>query len=443
MTTSVSAANTTSRFRPRTSSDYATMAEQQATDAYLGVRRSWGRRTRPSTTSTTTSTASTTGTVRTFSDRRYTYSNTGSRSVTTTLQPTYDRFETKDVHFSVELPDGFIVLSDTLNLMSGSYALRNGDTYLTVSATDKRCDGTANAARYCLQAYVDARREEAQKQAYRPELLTNEEVTLHTAQNRVEVLKEFDKQNTGWLWIFRSGRQLTGELTFFEPTNEYIWTIRITAPDGEGQLLNDTRKMNQLMNTLFSEKSTAPSRQVTTNIIADQTQYTQNLYRYDQSIVNRYEAENIGFVVDLPKAFRKITDTLQLDSGQMLFESDTESVEIRAMSDICYSQTRSIMRKCIEMQSAIYAENLEESFGGSVLKDENILMQLSKTDSSKEDIGRMILRRNAGERQAIIVFSEPKEHHVWVVHITSPEVNSAVLVDSTLLQKLKSSFLFE
>lgn len=350
--------------------------------------------------------------------------------------------DSKQTDFSFVLPESFQLVSDTLMNDSGSLVLRDGESFVRVNATKKLCEGGGNAVRYCLQTQeADLWKEELAVFKQR-EKIEGREVLLGEKGYGIQ------SQPTALWSVFRVDTGLVGKLVFLHPQKQYVWSLTIDTPDISRSMLRNNQIKSELLQSIFSQKKTSKEdlqkqkrrallkqrlqekrsrsykRSATTNFIGD-------------SFYADHETDSKAVSLSLPTKYLEVADDFTFDGGRWRFESGEAFVEIVPTENICDSQTESIRRRCLESVADEKALSIADGF--SLLKTQNMQLQLLKGGQHKNDTVRVVIWRKSGMRKSLVVFAHPQTHQVFMMTLQTSEDQNEILVDTRILRRVLSS----
>ncbi|MCF7831147.1 hypothetical protein K9M41_04115 [Candidatus Gracilibacteria bacterium] len=460
----VEASNKTSRLRGsnRSTTSYLQNIEKAASAIVeKWTRRPYLKRNSRSMTSPTTSSArytrrSTSSTSSRRSTIRSYVSPYSSRGVAQEVQEQANLkvFSATSVPFTILLPNTFSLLEDNLGRSSGSLKLRRSNVIIEIIATEDICEGGVTFVRNCLQQKSDSYLREFKKNLPPLELSRNESVSLDP--NNLQLTSG----NRGWFVELSSLDYKAGQLTFFDPINDFVWLMRITSAGKGKTILDDNKILYQVFSSLLEldsqkEKVQREVSKIVTNrrSTVGTSPRTKNPVIFGESKITRFVAEKVPFEMELPQNFELVSDNLDWNEGAALFESEEGSIELTATNVTCVDPTPRIKRQCMEEEAAKFAKELREEFPqGNVLQDVNIQIQLEdiantnrnlrRSSTSKNHLGRLLTLRISGERIGIFTFVEPQNGYVWKMRIDVPEGRDYFLSDVRQKQKVFSSLFF-
>ncbi|MCF7917822.1 hypothetical protein K9L27_02360 [Candidatus Gracilibacteria bacterium] len=379
-----------------------------------------------------------TGTVRKFSSRDIPFSRTTTSAVQGLKENSsaVQTFSARLIPFTITLPSDFQQVFDTLDWDQGSINFKDAkNTRIEVTASSDRCDGGTTFVRTCLSRESNQFIEQLRSQIPGMELKKNEDVSLDLSKIQL------DKTNRGLYVEMLSSNYNVGHLTFFDPVKEYVWQLKIIDPESSRGILKDSRVIQHIFSSLLSmgEKDAAASKPTARALVTTDRRSEQGTSvlgkspeRFDASQTQKFEAKNISFGIEVPNYFEQISDSLDWNTGEMVFEGNSSRMVIAPTENVCDDQTPRLKRRCIEEYAAQFAKDLQQQFEkGQILQDENMLLQLEdiansskdlfRTQSSKNQIGRLFMMRSDGRREGILTFSEPIHGFVWKIFIEAPE----------------------
>ncbi len=382
-------------------------------------------------------------------------SNTGKSVVQgkRSMKNEFESFSATNVDFKISLPNGFSVVSDTLTLDSGEWEFQKGNTKIKLMATPNTC--TAGIM-YCLKSKSDTALKAFQETLPQMTMRRNKNVTLDPSRSQLK------KDNMGLLVDLYARDYGAGQLTFFDPKNEFIWILRITDPEHATGLMKNDRELYKILSSL-SQKSAISSKTSRTSLntlFGTRNRSTGRSIQnkatgaFGNSAVQEFVAEKVPFHLELPNGFELVSDTIERSSGSMQFEKDDESILITATEEFCNDQTARLIRRCLDEQSTILKKSLQSEFPEArILQDENMQVQLTdssgsgtnyrRTSSFKSHIGKITILRQKGQRMGYFVFPEPQSGYVWTIRMEAPEEKTAFLNDIRQKTKIINSLFFE
>ncbi len=458
-TTSTFAANSTARFRGSTryyqSMDAFSQSSKQTTGLYryssrrLRTTTNWNLLQQKSADSRTVPT-----TQRRVSTRsRFSTSKAPLIQSQRNMKDEYTSFKAQNIAFSISLPEEFEIVSDTLTWENGEFIFQNGNARIKLMATKDRCDKGVD---YCLRAKSDAALKTFQETL--PKMVMRKNKTISLDSNQAQIKKE----NMGWFVDLYARDYGAGQLTFFDPINEFVWILSITDPYHSTGLLKNDRDLSKIFASLMQKSviSSKTSRTSLSNIFGIRNRSTgkntqnKSSLAYGNSSVKEFVAEKVPFHISLPNGFELVSDTIERSMGVMSFAKELETVTVTAMEDLCDDQTPRLIRRCIDGHAAVLKKELQMEFPDArILQDENAQVQLvdvynsgqnsRQTSSVKEHIGKIVVLREKGKRMGYFVFAEPEIGHVWKVRMEAPENKEAFLSDVRQKTKIINSLFFE
>jgi hypothetical protein len=394
--------------------------------------------------------------------RRIPFSRTKTRTVQGVKTENKNQVISADlIPFTVLVPSDFSEISDTLEWNTGSLNLSDkNNVRIHISASKKRCDGGDSFVRTCLEKASSEFVDTLRTQIPGMELVQNTDFSLNLGKIQLQ------KENRGRYAELQSPNYHVGHLTFFDPVKEYIWELKITDPKGQRGILNDRRILQEIFSSLIETNSTVSTPQINKRV--RRLSYTlpnrrsdrgtnirrKDPVRFDTSQTTQFQAQNIPFEIELPSYLTLVSDSINWNQGEMVFEGNETKVVITPTNEICNDQTSRLKWKCVEKNAEKFAQKLKIKFeNGNVLQDMSIALQLEdvantsqnllQTQSSKNHIGKFFLMRKSGYRAAELTFAEPiKNGYVWNISITTPEENSSFLNDIRQKNKMFSSLFF-
>jgi|GEM_PF-2242788 hypothetical protein len=383
----------------------------------------------------------------------------GQTAVTQSIRSMKDSFESfsaQNIAFNIDLPEAFSANSDMLEWESGEMSFKNGNARVTLKATGDRCDGGITFVRQCLKNASDAALKNFKTELPRMVLRRNESISLDG--NKVQLQKE----NMGQYVDLYAREYGAGQLTFFDPTNEFVWVLQIIDPGNKTKLLSNNRDLNKIFTSLTQKTviSSKTSRTLLSTLFGSRNRSTStNTLRkapsyFGTNSMQSFMAEEVPFKLNLPDGFELLSDTLDKSMGEMSFQKGGELLEITATETVCNSQTSRLLQRCIEAEAKTFKKALQAEFpNAKILQDENMQVQLTDVSSQaqnfrrssafKSHIGRIIILRDAGARMGYFVFPEPNNGYIWAVRMEAPEDKDAFLNDIRQKTKILNSFFFE
>jgi hypothetical protein len=362
-------------------------------------------------------------------------------------------FTAKNIDFKISLPEGFSVISDTIDETSGEFIFQKGSARIKLVATAERCDAGVN---YCLKAKSDTALEAFQELLPEMVMRKNKNISLDSTQVQLK------KNNMGRFVDLYARDYGAGQLTFFAPNTENVWILTITDPEhGEGLLKNDRdlykifasltqksavsgKSTRTILSSLFGARNRSAGRNIQNKVSEI----------FGKNDLQAFVAENVPFHIEMPNRFELISDTLERSSGEMLFENEEETLLITATEAVCDEQTPRLLRRCIDAQAAVLLKELQLEFpNANILQNDNMQVQLTDVSSSgqnlrrastfKSHIGKIVMLRKKGQRMGYFVFAEPETGFVWKIKMTAPEDSNAFLNNIRQKTKIINSLFFE
>ncbi len=400
-------------------------------------RRSYYPRSRRSRDYTTRVKPSSTNFSRQLSLRRPKMNEGVRTSLLRTTKEQYQTVSAENIPFYMSVPKDFVKVSDTLNWNGGTLRFSRDSAAIEVISLGERCDGGTSFVRQCLSDKSRSLNQRLHSQFPQTNVVEDKNMFL-----RGSVVQP-NKRRTARYFVLQNRVEKIVQLTFLEPVNNFLWTLKMRAPRKGGAVLNDNI-MQRVIVSLF-QKGPRESKVVRPQVITRQRPIIQRKYSrpFKLAEVQRVKADNIPFEIKVPTGFKKMKDTLNFDSGEMLFRKDESSIRIISTAVKCNFQTHTLIRKCVERQSRSHTDELTfETLGLQMLRDENILSQMTFKQKSNKDIGRLFLARVGKSRNAIYTFHEPVTHHVWRIEMEAPEGKDELLNDMRKIRKVISSIFY-
>lgn len=246
---SVYATNLTSRYRGRTAAEFSTFQQK---NQQISPRSSlFSRRLPESMRSGTSITKKTSTTRRTGIGLRR-----NNKKVRSSAQRDDQTLVTiPEIQFWAELPSGFETTNTDISWEKGTARFERGTEWIELVATGDRCDGGSSYSQRCLRFFADEISAELKTEFPYARILRNQRVT----RDRGYEAGFFQKTNTGWWFLLEDGTDREGVLTFFDPTNEYLWYLRIHSSGEVGKFLADARNWTQVFESLFEDPTAIKS----------------------------------------------------------------------------------------------------------------------------------------------------------------------------------------
>ncbi len=347
--------------------------------------------------------------------------------------------------FYISVPEGFEKISDSLDWSTGKMVLEKGSSKIEITASADRCHGGSTSQRLCLSGKAQEFGEELQAEFPSFEVDKSKTVFLRTS-----VVNPNKKSAAKYLTL-EGHYEKAGLLTFLDPENQFIWTMKMTSPNEKNSLLNDNMTVQKMFYSLFKKpKSTTTSRdrrsRVQINPTPRKTSYVKRrkTSRLGQVRTQLVRAENIPFQFRVPRDFNKVSDTLNYESGEILLRSDDSAITIMATDEQCQDQTYSLVLRCVKEFSDSFTNEITGGVSGpKIMLDETNLSQMTFKQKVNKDVGQYVLTRSSSrERKALFTFREPVNGYIWKIKIESPEKRGAFLNDVRNARKLITSLLF-
>ena len=383
--------------------------------------------------------------IRTMSNRRYAPRNNSRKKIVNTQKSTSTLFVPKKTTFSMALPGGFVLQSDTLDWGKGklSFVGDKGES-LEVKSTANRCDGGGAFVRSCFKDFVELSQKQILSDNLGAFVLKNKDFSWNTS--FVNPQKQ-TKQSTGKYLLIKSGRKYVAQFLFFDPEKEYLWEIFVTSPNRTGALLNTRGSFDKLLFSLFrkdvkkSVKKTR-NRSVKTSIRSSLKYRSRKVVESIKgSDYTKFSANKIAFSALIPSEFKMQTDNLDYGSGEAIFHNGSDMIVITALDEVCAQQSRYQKRRCMEAYSGKVKKELRNRGNLILLEERNWQLQLKSTENSSEHVGRWIMMLDGSDRFGSFVFVEPIKNHLWRIDIMTNDA-SDFLKNTQRLRKFISSLQF-
>jgi len=130
----------------------------------------------------------------------------------------------------------------------------------------------------------------------------------------------------------------------------------------------------------------------------------------------KFTAAKTNFAILLPENFVKIEDTLDENSGKIVFRSGKNVVEFFAENEFCRGGI-GIMHTCLTEKSEKFAAQTLEKFPGTTVeKRENFLLREKQFESEKKirNLGKLTeLWNEEHGRIWQLIFFDPKKDFLW------------------------------
>lgn len=181
--------------------------------------------------------------------------NNAKLPVRSTRKISRDVVSVPSVQFWAKFPEGFIAQPTDITWTDGVARFERGDEWIELIATGDRCDGGSSFAQTCLRFFSNKMTDELRTEFPYARTLKNE----RTSRDRGHAAGFFQKTNTGWWFLLEDGNDREGVLTFFDPTNEYLWHLRIHSSGEAGKFLADSRNWTQVFESLFEDPTVLKS----------------------------------------------------------------------------------------------------------------------------------------------------------------------------------------
>ena len=402
------------------------------------LKRSFRTR-RPRTTRTNTTTPRTYNhTSRRVSSRQGIRTN---KKTTTTQITPFQTIQSSKIPFYISAPKGFKITTDTLNWDSGNFLLTKGQSRIEVTATSKNCNGGPTFTRNCIKEEAAEQNQQLKQSYKRAEIIEHKNIFIRSQNTKIN-------QTNAKYFLIDTGSEKILLLTFLEPQNKSIWTLKIEAPNTTKSLTSSNKDIHRIIASMFVPPAESENKNITRlRSLTQKNKITQRRKKTTLSIGSskKFTAKEINFEIKAPTNFKQINDTLRFDNGEMTLASEDTKIKITPTTNKCTSQTYRLQRLCInKYASQEYTKNIEK-FSPQILRDETILSNMTfKQTKGQKDIGRLkLLRNNQKRRKAIFTFKEPIQNHIWHIEIEAPEASGNFLNDIRKIRKTTSSIFFK
>ncbi len=191
------------------------------------------------------------------SERRFT-SGSGMRHITRTPKVSgrslnYQKTRAYYIPFEMRTPQGFVKTSDTLDFENGEMKLRNGKgSTIRVFATENKCEGrvdrkSGNSERKAIRDCLQEKAELLSKRIRGTEevlILDDRNINLRTTFNQTSY------QEVGRFFTAIIDGRRTAQLTFRDPTTQYVWHIEMKQGQRDS-FLEDAQKLYKVIASPF------------------------------------------------------------------------------------------------------------------------------------------------------------------------------------------------
>jgi len=160
------------------------------------------------------------------------------------------------IPFLLEVPNGFGLMRDTLSWNEGELLLQSTDTVFLVKASDQVCDDqTPSLKRACIERSASEYTKALKIEFPEANVLQDQNMQLQLVDTALLGQKNtyrstFPRDSVGRMVILRMKGKRVGLLTFTEPVHDFLWTIRIEAPEEKDAFLNDVRQKQKVFSSL-------------------------------------------------------------------------------------------------------------------------------------------------------------------------------------------------
>ncbi|MCF7906265.1 hypothetical protein K9L63_03720 [Candidatus Gracilibacteria bacterium] len=162
----------------------------------------------------------------------------------------------ESIPFTLETPNGFKLANDTLSWNEGELVLESDDSSFRIVATDFVCDEqTPRLKRECIERYAVERGKELKAEFPGANILQDQNMQLQlvdrTLMHDANMSRTtFSRDYVGRMLLLRMPGKRVGLLTFAEPIHNFLWTVRIEAPEERDAFLNDIRQKQKIFSSL-------------------------------------------------------------------------------------------------------------------------------------------------------------------------------------------------
>lgn len=155
-----------------------------------------------------------------------------------------DTYTAREVPFTIRIPKGFSLVSDTITHSSGSIQFQSPKGSLEIRATDAICsDQSFSVERTCIEKF-GAEEIQALKEAY-PNM-----TSLGTENYRLQLTTDTVTKSVGRGVMLMSGSDRVSTLVFAEPSYGNMWQMNIVSHAGQNGLLGNAQQLKSVISSL-------------------------------------------------------------------------------------------------------------------------------------------------------------------------------------------------
>ena len=358
------------------------------------------------------------------------------------------------IPFYLSVPEGFKQVEDSLDWSSGAVKYEKDNAKIEIRATDYRCDGGNTYQYYCLEEGSKSITEKLQASMPNVKKTERKLISLQVA-DLVQPRKSF----SAWYLAFEGDAEKIIQLTFLEPTHQFLWVVEIHAENTPQGFLSDDRSAQRVVSSLFrkSTLSNLGTRRFSTSYRYQKTNERASLRakyqppKTTQQKKNKMVAQLIPFDIEAPRGFYKADDNLRIDSGEMLIrDRDGSTIRVIATGEKCEgdpqsrdSAERRVLRECLENEAAsftkVFIDNAEIYH---VLHNENFSVNLTFNNKIHQEAGRYVMVDSEKERKVFFTFREPTQGYVWTLEMTAPKRQRTFLTNTQKIKRIIASLFF-
>ena len=349
----------------------------------------------------------------------------------------------KNINFTFSVPKAFSTTEDTLFWNRGVLRLDKTNSFIELEATPVRCEGGKTAQRLCLKEHSAKF-----KEVFHGKVPSFNSVKDTTLSVHLTPPSDPNGLNLAEHLVLRNLDYKVHLISFVEPTNRYIWALKIGTKNRQPRGLNDKNVVTQIIYSLFQDPTKKPKRATrvsSTKRIKHFSQRKNNISPFVRTKTKKIETAQVPFQLQVPEDFELVTDQLTRSGGALQLLGENTNLFVISTSHICEGDgqnqdktVRRIIRECLKERSSDFVEELRPKH---ILHDEYIPITLTFEGGKYEEMAHFLMTLNGSQRQVLLTFREPKNNFVWFVELENYRPES-FLDDSRDLKRLFSSLLF-
>ena len=230
---------------------------------------------------------------------------------------------------------------------------------------------------------------------------------------------------------------LTLAIVFFS----LIWSPSVFAQSDENPALYSLKFLKQSIRSLSTlwdspEAVNRNKKKVTTTISKRPSKSSRTSSTQQQSLIS-ISSTNTAFRVNIDPAFKKTSDSLTVNGGQLILASPDTKITVQATNQTCNSTGASYQECYRKLWTAAQSKLRSEYRKTSVLENKDVVWHyniLNPQSQNRNNTGRLLLLNNNGNRIGQFLFFEPETNFIWSILAEGPA--KGVLKNTGSMQEL-------